>query len=314
MRHAPGPCPRPPSAMITLSPATTPPACAPGAWAALAVANRGAAPSYGDDEWQGSVKVVLSIFLFPLYRSLSSGVWRRREKDYEKEERERLRGMESDFDTALRRLDGAGEGACPRRVRARLRGVLRLQRHRRQRPALAQLCRSHHSILRPQPPHWPLGLMLVCAQAALGLHGASLFVTYYVTNLPAALPAKVTYYVTNLPSVPLGNVTYYVTFALNPLGWAALVFAATGLAASVAHPGQPQDDPDSRPERRADAVGHHAGFHARPRCASSEALRVVTADTRATRLAKHGAVATCLNLPLANRLGFILSTRFYVLE
>ena len=83
--------------------------------------------------------------------------------------------------------------------------------------------------LRPQPPHWPLVIMLTLLPAAVGcaLSAAVLtaapaeFVTYYVTNLSAAFAG----------AAP-ANVTYYVTLAASLLG-------ATGLAASVFHLGQP---------------------------------------------------------------------------
>jgi len=44
-------------------------------------------------------------------------------------------------------LDPAGRRPHPRRLRDEVRGVLRLQRHRRQLAALASLCQSYHSIL-----------------------------------------------------------------------------------------------------------------------------------------------------------------------
>lgn len=75
---------------------------------------------------------------------------------------------------------------------------------------------ADQNTLRPQPAHWPLVIMLVCTQAALGLQVADL------CSGPAA-----------------GNVTYHVTFPARPLGWAAAGLAAIGLAASVAHLGRP---------------------------------------------------------------------------
>lgn len=80
-----------------------------------------------------------------------------------------------------------------------------------QRPRPAELRPADQNTLRPQPAHWPLVVMLVCTQAALGLQFAGAQVIQYVTS----------------------------TRAPAPLGWAAVGFAAVGLAASVAHLGQP---------------------------------------------------------------------------
>lgn len=76
---------------------------------------------------------------------------------------------------------------------------------------------ADRNTLRPQPAHWPLVIMLVCTQAALGLQVADL----------VARPGTASI------------VTQYVTLPLRPLGGAAVALLAVGLAASVAHLGQP---------------------------------------------------------------------------
>lgn len=84
--------------------------------------------------------------------------------------------------------------------------------------------------LRPQPPHWPLAIMLTLLPVAVGLACAA-----SALLLLRRLPPSVTYYVTlSLPSPRMGNesVTYYVTLA----SWVA---GALGLGASVFHLGQP---------------------------------------------------------------------------
>jgi DMSO reductase anchor subunit len=84
--------------------------------------------------------------------------------------------------------------------------------------------------LRPQPPHWPLAVMLTLLPAAVGLFTAAAF-------LPLGLSSFVTDYVTNRPALspvsPVPSVAYYVTLA----GWG---LGAIGLAASGFHLGQPR--------------------------------------------------------------------------
>ncbi|HYC72557.1 MAG TPA: DmsC/YnfH family molybdoenzyme membrane anchor subunit, partial [Opitutaceae bacterium] len=72
----------------------------------------------------------------------------------------------------------------------------------------ADLRPADQNMLRPQPAHWPLTLMLVCTQTAVGLQAARELMGQSTGAPPA-------------------------------LGWAAVGFAAAGLAASVAHLGQP---------------------------------------------------------------------------
>lgn len=81
----------------------------------------------------------------------------------------------------------------------------------------AQTIAADAGVARVQPAHTPLAVLLVLTQLALGLQLAGLFVTYCVTNSPG---------------IRAGGGAQFL------LG-AAAVIAAAGLAASVAHLGQP---------------------------------------------------------------------------
>lgn len=89
----------------------------------------------------------------------------------------------------------------------------------------ADLRPADQNTLRPQPAHWPLVLMLVCTQVALGIQAA-----FFWTARGVAPPH---------PAAAAWSVTSLVTLTPASLGWAAVALAALGLAASVAHLGQP---------------------------------------------------------------------------
>jgi Fe-S-cluster-containing dehydrogenase component/DMSO reductase anchor subunit len=94
----------------------------------------------------------------------------------------------------------------------------------------ANLAPADIAALRPQPPHWPLALMLTLLPLAVG---CLLLATLLQSN---ATGHSVTYYVTlydpESRSPDAESVTYYVTL----LGWVAGVL---GLGASVGHLGRP---------------------------------------------------------------------------
>jgi len=77
------------------------------------------------------------------------------------------------------------------------------------------LAAADAATLRPQPPHWPLVIMLTLVPMAVGC-----------LALNALPPLR----------EPNPHVTYYVT---NPLGWLAWTAGMFGLSASVFHLGQP---------------------------------------------------------------------------
>src|SRR5258708_282416 len=78
-----------------------------------------------------------------------------------------------------------------------------------QRPIPSDLVAADAAVLRPQPPHWPLVVMLTLLPLAVGCQA--------IASLPGVSSAVVTYYITNI-------------------AWLA---GALGLAASFLHLGQP---------------------------------------------------------------------------
>jgi formate dehydrogenase iron-sulfur subunit len=96
-------------------------------------------------------------------------------------------------------------------------------RYLTRRPQPANIIPADATALRPQPPHWPLVIMLTLLPLAIGC-----------STLAALLPTTqfVTYYITNTQPLFPENVRDYLTLS-------ACLSGALGLAASVFHLGQP---------------------------------------------------------------------------